>query len=244
MLQLDSAFPTCLDETTNNYRVAPINSRVSPWLASLIYPLGCQFVLPSFFNKIAVTGQEHLPTVGPTILAPTHRSRWDALLVPAIARRSVADRYPRFMVKADEMEGLQGWFIRRLGGFPIDTARPSISALRHGVELLQAGEILVIFPEGGIFQDGYLHPLKPGLARLALSAESSQPGLGIKIVPIGIRYSQAFPEWGCDVSLQFGAPLQVADYNNGPPKQQAKQLTTDVEMALKTLSGNCAIASI
>ncbi len=70
------------------------------------------------------------------------------------------------MVTIDECQGLQGWFVRRLGGFPVDSRHPSIRTLRHGVELLQQGKALVIFPEGNIYRDGKVHPLKSGIARL------------------------------------------------------------------------------
>jgi 1-acyl-sn-glycerol-3-phosphate acyltransferase len=60
-------------------KVVSNTSRVSPWLTSLFYPLGHYIVLPFYFGKIEITGQEHLPKDGPVILAPTHRSRWDAL---------------------------------------------------------------------------------------------------------------------------------------------------------------------
>ena len=234
MIQLDSSLDFL--ETSLITKVAPVTSHVSPWLAPVMYFLGCHFVIPFFFGRIEVTGQENIPTSGAVILAPTHRARWDGLIIPAMTGRSVTGRDPRFMVSADEVRGIQGWFIRRLGGFPVDTKHPAITTLRHGVELLQAGEMLVIFPEGNIFRDGSLHPLKPGLARLALSAESSHPGLSVKIVPIGISYSQPIPHWGCDVKIRIGSPLQVGDYNTGSVKQNAKQLTTALETALQELS--------
>ncbi len=215
---------------------APISSRVSPWLAPLAYFLGCRIVLPLYFGKLTVTGQENLPATGPVILAPTHRSRWDALVVPGITGRTVTGRDLTFMVSANEASGLQGWFVRRLGGFPVNTDRPSIRTLRHGVEVLLQQEMLVIFPEGNIFRDGSVHPLKPGLARLAVSAQTTHPDLGVQVVPIGIKYSQSYPQWGCDVCIRIGSPLKVADYNSlGSVKQSAKQLTMDLENALKAL---------
>lgn len=235
MMQLESSSETSL-ETSTTTKVAPVTSRVSPWLAPLIYFLGGRLVIPAYFGRIEVIGQENLPTTGPVILAPTHRSRWDALLIPANTGRSVTGRDLRFMVSANEISGLQGWFIRRLGGFPVDTKHPTITTLRHGVELLGKGEMLVIFPEGNIFRDGSVHPLKPGLARLALSAESIHPGLGIKIVPIGICYSQPYPQWGCEVKIRIGVPLQVADHSTGSVKQNAKNLTAALDVALKELS--------
>jgi 1-acyl-sn-glycerol-3-phosphate acyltransferase len=141
-----------------------------------------------------------------------------------------------FMVSANEASGFQGWFVRRLGGFPVNTDRPSIGTLRYGVEVLLQQEMLVIFPEGNIFRDGSVHPLKPGLARLAVSAETTHPGLGVQVVPIGLKYSQSYPQWGCDVSICIGSPFKVADYVQfGSVKQSAKQLTSDLENKLKTL---------
>lgn len=215
---------------------ASIHSRVSPWLAPVVYGLGCWIVLPAYF-RIKITGQENLPRQGAVILAPTHRSRWDALLVPYAAGRFATGRDIRFMVTADEMNGLQGWMIRRLGGFPVNPRQPAIASLRYGLEILQNREMLVIFPEGGIFRDKQLHPLKPGLARLALQAEASQPDLTVKIVPIHLDYSQELPTWGCKVNIHIGKPLDVGDYSQGTAKQEAQRLTADLTTALNGLAG-------
>ncbi|MBW3584814.1 MAG: 1-acyl-sn-glycerol-3-phosphate acyltransferase [Cyanobacteria bacterium 0813] len=216
-------------------KVAFNTSRVSPWLTSLLYPLGHYVVLPFHFGKIEVTGQEHLPKDGPVILAPTHRSRWDALMMPYSTGQMVTGRDLRFMVTADEVKGVQGWFIRNLGGFAVDIKHPAISSLRYGVELLLDKQMLVIFPEGGIFQDGEVHPIKPGLARLAIQAELSKPGLGVKIVPMSIRYRPRIPQWGTHVKIAIGSPICVADYANGGGKKEAPLLTAQLEKALKNL---------
>lgn len=248
MIQLDSSEHTT--ETKTSTKVAHVTSTVSPWLPSILYPLARYFVIPFYFGQIQVTGQEHIPTTGPVILAPTHRSRWDAIVVPHTTGRPATDRDLRFMVSANEMKGLQGWFIRRMGGFPVDTDQPGIGSFRHGVELLEKGEMVVIFPEGGIFQDGRVHPLKRGLACIALNVESSNPGLGVKIVPISIRYSQHTPHWRCDVKVNIGNPLNVADYCTASAqsgsgltaRQSSQKLITDLETALKHLDGSEAIA--
>lgn len=212
-----------------------INSRPSPWLTPLAYGLGCWVVLPSYF-RINVTGQENVPREGAVILAPTHRSRWDALIVPYAAGWFATGRHIRFMVTADEVRGIQGWLIQHLGGFPVNPRQPAVASLRHGLEILQNREMLVIFPEGGIFRDKQVHPLKPGLARLALQAEASQPDLSVQVVPIHLDYSQEFPTWGCEVTVRIGQPLRVADYNQGKAKQEAQRLTADLALALNQLA--------
>jgi 1-acyl-sn-glycerol-3-phosphate acyltransferase len=213
-----------------------VQSRCSPWLTPLAYSLG-YWLLPTYF-RLQVTGQEHLPRSGSVILAPTHRSRWDALLVPYAAGRFATGRDIHFMVTIDEVKGFQGWLIRRLGGFAVNPRQPAIASLRHGLEVLQNREMLVIFPEGGIFKDGQVHPLKPGLARLALQAEASQPDLDVQIVPIYLSYGQEIPSWGCEATIQIGQPLQVADYGQQPAKQAAKQLTHDLSHALNSLAAS------
>lgn len=216
-------------------KAVPQTSKISPWLAPLMYWGGRHLLLPLYFGQIKVFGQDHLPDGGPVLLAPTHRSRWDAFMVPYVAGRDVTGRDLRFMVSADEMKGIQGWFVRRFGGFAVDTKRPTVTSLRHGVELLQKGEVLVIFPEGNIFRQRQIQPLKPGLARLAIQAEADRPGLGVQVVPIVVDYSQAVPSWGCNVRIGVAPPLPVSRYCQGPNKKGAMQLTTDLEAALKAV---------
>lgn len=220
-----------------------IDSHFSPWLTPIVYRLGSWFVLPLYF-RVHISGQENLPRDGAVILAPTHRSRWDALLVPYAAGRFVTGRDIRFMVTSDEVTGFQGWLIRRLGGFPVNPRQPAIASLRYGLEVLQNREMMVIFPEGGIFRGKGLHPLKPGLARLALQAEANQPDLNVKIVPIHLAYSHEVPHWGCEVNIRIGSPLEVSDYGQGvnqgenqnTVKQEAQRLTLDLTQALGRLA--------
>jgi len=227
--------PTYLPE---NSQLADSNSQFSPWLISCAYFFGRHLVLPLYFGGIKIVGQENIPPTGPVILAPTHRSRWDSLILAYAIGRPVTGRDIRFMVTSSECRGLQGWFILRMGGFPVNTHRPAIATLRHAIELMQAGEILVIYPEGGIHRDGKVHPLKSGIARLALLAESSQRNLGIKILPIGINYNQPYPQWGANVHIEIGQPIGVLDYNSGNLKGDAKNLTVDLTSSLRKINQN------
>ncbi|MBK1987608.1 1-acyl-sn-glycerol-3-phosphate acyltransferase [Sphaerospermopsis aphanizomenoides BCCUSP55] len=225
-----------LTNTSVNPKVASSTSRVSPWLTPLTYFLGHNIVIPLFFGHINITGQKNIPASGPIILAPTHRSRWDSLLLPYANGRYVTGRDMRFMVTISECQGLQGWFVRRMGGFPVDPQRPAIATLRHAIDLMVQGEMLVIYPEGGIYRDGTVHTLKSGISRLALSAESIHPNLGIQIIPIAIKYSQSYPNWGTDVNIHIGESIKVVDYINGCLKKDAKHLTTDLTNKLQQLS--------
>lgn len=221
--------------TANHQPDDHTTSQVSGWLSPLLYLLGRHFLLPFFFREIQIIGQENIPLTGPVILAPTHRSRWDSLLLPYATGRCATGRDLRFMVSINECQGLQGWIVKAMGGFPIDTQHPAIASLRHAIELLEQGEILVIYPEGDIYRDGKLHPLKPGIARLSLIAESSHPGLNIKILPISINYGQPYPQRGTRVKISIGTTLNVADYAVGRVKQKAQNLTSDIALVLEEL---------
>ncbi|MEO0395259.1 MAG: lysophospholipid acyltransferase family protein [Cyanobacteria bacterium P01_A01_bin.137] len=215
---------------------APGQSKLSPWLAPLVYKIGENLLLPNFFKAIRITGQDNIPTSGPVVFAPTHRSRWDALLVGLVGHRTTG-RYLRFMVTADEVCGLQGWAIRRLGGFPVDVRRPAIATLRHGVQLLQDQQTLVIFPEGDIFRQKQIQRLKPGLARLALQAEQATPNLDVKVVPLYFDYDSPRPSLGSSVEVRIGRPLDASHYlASGSAKQQAMQLTADLKQSLESLA--------
>jgi 1-acyl-sn-glycerol-3-phosphate acyltransferase len=220
----------------NPEKTNELNSRISPWLAKLLYPLGCYLVIPGFFGKIEIFGQEHIPRQDPVIVAPTHRSRWDAFIVPYALGRLVSGRDLRFMVSVNEVKGIQGWVIRHMGGFPVDTERPQLNSVRHSIELLQSNqEMLVIFPEGGIFNDYQIHPLKRGVAAIALQAETDKLTRGVKILPVGIRYSQPYPTWGSDVRVDIGVPLTVKEYYGKSLRQSSQKLTAALQESLEKL---------
>lgn len=209
---------------------------VSPWLSRLVYPLGCYLLLPTYFGKLEIIGRENIPRRGPVLLAPTHRSRWDALIVPYTAGRWKTGRDLRYMVSENEMRGLQGWVIRGMGGFPVDPKHPGLSTIRQSIQVLSQGEMLVIFPEGDIYREQSVQPLKAGIGRIAIQAQSQRHvSESVKVVPISIHYSQTYPNWGTQVKVTVGYPLDTTDYPPEQPKKSARQLTADLEKALKDL---------
>jgi 1-acyl-sn-glycerol-3-phosphate acyltransferase len=184
--------------------------------------------LPGFFSRVMVRGREHLPRSGAVLLAPTHRARWDALLLPLAAGRRVCGRDCRFMVTRDEMEGPQGWVLQRLGCFPVDQGRPTLASLRLAVNLLERGEQLVLFPEGRIHREDEPLRLHQGLARLAQLAAGQ--GVDVPVVPVGIAYGHADPRPGDAASLCFGPPLRAA----GQGRQAALDFSAELAAAMES----------
>ena len=170
-------------------------------------------VLRIFFSKKKIINNGFsFPINSSIILAPTHRSRWDGLVLTMAMGRRVTNKDCRFMVTKSEMRGIQGWFLKRLGCFSINQLSPSLSALRYAIDLIEKGEQLVVFPEGKINKYGKNLVLKEGLIRLARLATKKTKS--IIIIPIGIAYSEVSPKFRGEFCLSFGKPIAINDCLN------------------------------
>ena len=194
-------------------------------------------VLKFFFSKKKIINKRFsIPTNSSVILAPTHRSRWDGLVLTMAMGRRVTKKDCRFMVTKSEMKGIQGWFLKRLGCFSINQLSPSLTALRYAIDLVEKGEQLVVFPEGKINKYGKKLVLKEGLYRLArLAAKKTTP----IIIPIGIAYSKVPPNFRGEFCLSFGKPIAINDYLNFTIEDfnifLNEKMTQEEEKALKNV---------
>ena len=191
-----------------------------------------------FFKKKKIINKNFLmPPNSSIILAPTHRSRWDGIVLTMAMGRRVTKKDCRFMVTKSEMGGIQGWFLKRLGCFSINQLSPSFTALRYAINLMERGEQLVVFPEGKINRYGKKLVLKEGLYRLARLATKKTES--IIIIPIGIAYSKVSPTFRSEFCLSFGEPMLMNDYLNFSIKEFNKflidKMIKEEERALKNV---------
>jgi 1-acyl-sn-glycerol-3-phosphate acyltransferase len=206
----------------------PTRSYVSPWVYPVISTSNRLFLRRFFFGSIHTQGLNHYPLHGPAVLAIKHYSRWDPLVIAMLKPKAV-----RFMTNANQFEGFQGWLLNRLGAFPIDLARPQKSSIRQTIDLLHQGEILGIFPEGGIGigieRNRLLRPLKPGVARLILQAEASaKVPIPIPIIPIAIHYEPE-AQFGATVWVDIAPPFDSSLFPVDSDKERAAQMTQHLE---------------
>ncbi|MBZ0185154.1 MAG: 1-acyl-sn-glycerol-3-phosphate acyltransferase [Candidatus Obscuribacterales bacterium] len=153
------------------------------------------------FVSVKIFGKENLPSPGkePFILVANHSSRWDG---PVVQR--LLDRKANYMVSPNEMVGLQGAAVKSVGAFP---ASPKYDLVGHFMRQLKGQEPIVVFPEGNVFYDDFVHPFKKATARIALLG--AQEGLPVSIVPVGIAYSQSR---GPGAAIAIGEPIPVGGY--------------------------------
>ena len=190
---------------------ADIWYRINPVLGFLAMFVTQDIVLSLFFSKKKIINNKlSIPENSSIILAPTHRSRWDGLVITMAMGRRVTKKDCKFMVTKSEMKGIQGWFLKRLGCFSINQLSPSLPALRYAIQLIEKGEQLVVFPEGKINKYGNKLILKEGLYRLARLATKKTKS--ILIIPIGIAYSEVTPKFRGKFCISLGKPIEMDDY--------------------------------
>ena len=213
-------------------------NRINPFMGYLAMFVTQDIVMRFFFRKKKIINRNFLmPNNSSIILAPTHRSRWDGLVLTMAMGRRVTNKDSRFMVTNSEMRGIQGWFLKRLGCFSINQFKPSVSELRYAVNLIERREQLVVFPEGKINRYGKKLVLKEGLYRLArLATKKIKP---ITIIPIGIAYSEVYPKFRGKFCLCFGQPIAMEECLNLTIKEfndlLNKKMTGAEKIALKNV---------
>lgn len=169
------------------------------------------WLLAHTFYRIRIYGRENLPELGGALLVPNHISWVDGLLLFSTSPRPV-----RMVVDGGL---LTNWWTRGLckivGGIPIrNTPKAARNAIETAREALKNGELVCIFPEGGITRSGQLQSFKSGVLEI-------QRDTGAPIVPVyldelwgsifSFRGGRFFWKWPSAVprrvSIWFGRPV-------------------------------------
>lgn len=167
----------------------------------------CRFLAQVLFSAlfgIRVYGQRNVPAKGGAILASSHQSFLDPVLVGLglsrhihiMARESLFDRRPF------------RWLIESLNAFPVARASADLGAMREAIRRLRDGHLLMLFPEGTRTRTGEIGQLHPGLGLLAHRS-------GAAVVPVTVE--GAFKCWPRGrrifrpgrIRVMFGAPMRV-----------------------------------
>jgi 1-acyl-sn-glycerol-3-phosphate acyltransferase len=168
--------------------------------------------------RLRARGLEQLPAGG-FVLAANHTSNFDPwpLGFPFLPRRQL-----RFMAKSELFNPLLAPLLRATGAFKVRRGEGDVEAMRTAVELVRAGEVVVMFPEGTRRKKGVRkkHEARPhsGAARIALAANAP-------LVPAAIagtdRLSRLAP-----LRVAYGQPLDLSDLD-GLDSKRAAALATD-----------------
>ncbi len=173
------------------------------------FTFGAVILKPLFF----VTTKPHwidgtkLPATGGCILVMNHLSHIDPLTVAHFTYDH--GRYPRYLAKSGLFKNkVLGWFLRTARQIPVQrSSREALGAYDAAVAAVEAGECVVVYPEGTLTRDPDLWPMtgKSGAARIGLAT-------GAPVVPVG----------------QWGAQELLPPYSKKPDLFPPKRITMKV----------------
>src|SRR3954451_16560648 len=202
------------EETSAQVARAP-GRRPMKWRTRGLPPFGMCVAIPlvypfaSLMFRLRYRHAERLPPRGPVLLVANHVS----LLDPIACARLVFDagRLPHFLAKESLFKGVVGALLRSAGQIPV--ARYSAeahAALDAATADLDAGNVIVIYPEGSVTRDPDWWPMqaRTGVARLALTTDAV-------VLPVAQWGPQEVHDYHRKkLHLRFRAP---ADYLVGEP---------------------------
>lgn len=204
-------------------------SHLSPLITTVAF--GAR-VLARSLTRVRIEGDlGAIPREGAVILAANHISNADPVLIgawltPALGRRI------HWLGKREMFDWpIVGWMARTGGVVPVDRGGADVEAFRLARKVLEAGHVLMVFPEGTRSPTAELQPPKDGLAMLALRTNAT-------IVPIGVSNTdrvwpkgRKIPRPGGHATVRVGAPFRLGDVL--PPevdRKAAKGLATTLIM--------------
>jgi 1-acyl-sn-glycerol-3-phosphate acyltransferase len=122
-----------------------------------------------------------------------------------------------------------------LGGFPVTRGSADREALKRCVQVLEAGEPLVLFPEGTRKSGPVVQPLMDGSAYIAVKAR-------VPIIPVGVGGTEGVMPKGAKFLrpkkcvLVVGEPISVSlDAEGRVPRSAVKDVTTQLSAELQRL---------
>jgi cytidylate kinase len=152
-----------------------------------------------------------VPKDGPLILAANHASSADPVLLTVFLTQ-IMGRPVNWLGKRELVEyPLTGWAFRKAGIHPVDREAADLEAFRTAMRILDAGQVLAVFPEGTRSRDGALQPVREGVGMLAV--RSGAPVMPVAIIDSDLMWPRGhlLPRWGKRVTVRYGTPFKVAE---------------------------------
>jgi 1-acyl-sn-glycerol-3-phosphate acyltransferase len=177
-----------------------------------------------------VLGAWKVPVSGPVIFAVNHSHNIDGPMVMGVAPRPT-----HFLIKKEAFIGPLDPFLTGIGQLKVDRSVADRTAITQALDVLAAGGVLGIFPEG-TRGGGDFASLRAGLAYFAVRS-------GAPIVPVAVlgssersgRLMKALPPLRSRIDVVFGDPFEAGD---GSGRRTRKALDEATERIQKQLTSH------
>ena len=178
---------------------ALFNAAVAVYIFTLVPEFLMRFIVWILVNlvyRLKARGLEHIPDEGPVVVACNHVSFMDALVIIGSCRRPI-----RFVMDHQIFKiPVLSFVFRTAGAIPIAPARENPEILEGAYDqvarYLEAGEVVGIFPEGRLTEDGEIGPFKTGIERIIQRTPAP-------VVPMALRGL-----WGSFFSRRHGPAMR------------------------------------
>ncbi|HJP94309.1 MAG TPA: 1-acyl-sn-glycerol-3-phosphate acyltransferase [Pyrinomonadaceae bacterium] len=199
-----------------------------------------RLALRIYFQRIEVSGLEHVPRETPVIFVLNHPNA----LVDPVFLLCLAPRKVSFLAKAPLFRmPVIGYLVKALDSLPVYRRQDEGEDVTKNQEtfvaarkLLARGGTIGICPEGVSHDEPGLRPIKTGAARIALAAVATGEVSNLRIVPAGLYYTSK-TSFRSDALLYFGVPIDVEpvalEPSGTPPREAVRQLSSQIERALR-----------
>lgn len=153
--------------------------------------------------RLRVEGAEHVPADGPVLLAGNHSGILDGPLVFFVS--------PRRATLLTKSEVFVGFWARACGWLaliPVHRGQPDRAALKAGLEVLQGGGALGVFPEG-TRGSGAFDSVADGLAYLALRSGAAVVPIAVHGTGAALPKGRTLPRFRAPVRVVFGPAIRL-----------------------------------
>ncbi|MDB5878185.1 MAG: glycerol acyltransferase [Variovorax sp.] len=142
------------------------------------------WLLSNFIYRFRIRGDAHIPTEGAAVLVCNHVSFIDAVLLMAASPRPIRFLMDHRIFRVPVL----GWLFRLAKAIPIapqkDDPVAYARAFAEAAQVLRDGDLLAIFPEGAITQDGSVQVFRGGVMKILDDARAE--GIAPPVVPMAL----------------------------------------------------------
>ena len=192
-----------------------------------------------YFRKIKIHNAKNIPKDKPVLLLCNHQNALlDALLIA-----TKCGRFSYFLTRAAVFKkSLVSKILNSLQMLPVYRIRDGWSNISNNnaifvtcSELLKAGEIVTIFPEGSHNLKRTVRPLSKGFTRIVFDTLEKYPEIDLQLIPVGLNFekAEAFPD---STALFFGVPILAKSFVSENRNEDVVKLKTKIQSEISKLT--------
>jgi 1-acyl-sn-glycerol-3-phosphate acyltransferase len=228
--------------TMPDYKISYAPPQGRPLGVNPTFRFGAAVLIPILraITKRDWQGAQYIPKTGPVIVCSNHLSYLDVLMLTHYLYKN--GRAPRYLGKSGIFKTpIIGKILLGAGQVPVEReTKAAGEALVHALELLKAGHLIGVYPEGTLTRDENNWPMiaKTGLARLAIISRApvipiAQWGSQI-VMPTYSKKIRLFPR--TKIMMHAGPPLDFSKwYGKEEDPEALKEATAYAMRAITDL---------